>query len=78
VVPNGESSVATQIIRECRMRAAILTSIARDAPELEIQLLYVAKEHLTLAIIIEELNAGTDGTAVPPSVLARADEGDPS
>ena len=45
--------MAMQIIRECRIRAAILTSIAKDAPELEIQLLYVAKEHLTLAIIIE-------------------------
>jgi hypothetical protein len=60
VVPNGESSVAVQIIRECRMRAAILTAIAKEAPELEIQLLYVAKEHLTLAIISEQLNAGTD------------------
>jgi hypothetical protein len=48
-----------QISRECRMRAAILTSIARDAPELEIQLLYIAKEHLTLATISEQLNAGT-------------------
>jgi hypothetical protein len=58
VVPNGESGVAHQIIRECRMRAAILTSIAKDAPELEIQLRYVAKEHLVLATIIEQLNAG--------------------
>ena len=49
-----------QIIRECRMRAAILTGIAKDAPELEVQLLYVAKEHLTLAILSEQLNAGTD------------------
>jgi hypothetical protein len=37
-----------QIIRECRMRAAILTSIAKDAPELEIQLLHAAKEWMTL------------------------------
>jgi hypothetical protein len=28
-----------QIIRECRMRATILTGIAKDAPELENQLL---------------------------------------
>jgi hypothetical protein len=54
VVPNGESGVAPQIIRECRMRAAILTSIAKDASELEIQLLYVAKDWLTLAIISEQ------------------------
>jgi hypothetical protein len=38
-----------QIIRECRMRAAILTEPAKDAPELEVQLLYVAKKWLTLA-----------------------------
>jgi hypothetical protein len=49
-----------QIIRECRMRAAILTSIARDDPELRIQLLYVAKEWLTLADISEQLNADAD------------------
>jgi hypothetical protein len=49
-----------QISRECPMRAAILSSIAKDAPELEIQLLYAAKEHLTLATISEQLNAGTD------------------
>ena len=67
--------MAIQIIRECRIRAAILTSIAKDAPELEIQLLYVAKEHLTLAIIIEQLNVGTYRAAVSPSALARADEG---
>ena len=36
------------------MRAAILTGIAKDAPELEIQLLYVAKEYLTLAILSEQ------------------------
>ena len=59
--------MAMQIIRECRIRAAILTSIAKDAPELEIQLLYVAKEHLTLAIIIEQLNVGTYRAAVLPS-----------
>ena len=45
------------------MRAAILTGIAKDAPELEVQLLYVAKEHLTLAILSEQLNAGTDRAA---------------
>ena len=52
-----------QIIRVCRMRAAILTGIAKDAPELEIQLLDVAEEHLTLAILSEQLNAGTDRAA---------------
>ena len=45
------------------MRAAILTGIAKDAPELEIQLLYVAKEYLTLAILSEQLNAATDRAA---------------
>ena len=49
-----------QIIRECRIRAAILTSIAKDAREFEIQLLYVAKEWLTLADIIEQLDADAD------------------
>jgi hypothetical protein len=63
VVPNGESIVVMQIIRECRMRAAILTSIARDAPELEIQLLHAAKEWLTLAIISEQFNADTPRTS---------------
>ena len=58
----GRTSVTMQIIRECQMRAAILTSIAKDAPELEIQLLYVAKEHLTLATIIEQ-QRGTDWVA---------------
>jgi hypothetical protein len=52
-----------QIIRECRMRAAILTGLAKDDPELEVQLLYVAKEYMTLAIISEQLNAGTDRAA---------------
>jgi len=49
-----------QIIRECRMRAAILTAIAKDAPELESQLLYVAQNWLMLALLREQLNAGAD------------------
>ena len=49
-----------QIIRECRMRAAILTGLAKDAPELENQLLYVAEKWLTLAIIAEQLSSGAD------------------
>jgi len=49
-----------QIIRECRMRAAILTAIAKDAPELESQLLYVAQKWLMLALLREQLNAGAD------------------
>ena len=53
----------TQIIRECRMRAAILTGLTKDAPELEIQLLYVAKIWLTLAILREQLNAAADRAA---------------
>jgi hypothetical protein len=59
VVPNE----AMQVIRECRMRAAILTSSAKDAPELEIQLLYVAKEWLTPAIISEQFNPDTPRTS---------------
>jgi hypothetical protein len=55
--------MAPQIIHECRMRAAILTSIAKDAPESEIQLLYVAKELLTLAIISEQFNADAPRTS---------------
>ena len=35
-----------QVIRECQMRAVILTELAKDAPEFEDQLLYVAKEWL--------------------------------
>jgi hypothetical protein len=49
-----------QIIRECRMRATILFELAKDAPELEDQLLYVAKKWLTLAILSEQLNAGAN------------------
>jgi len=48
------------IIRECRMRAAILTGLAKDAPELENQLLYVAEKWLTLASIAEQLSSGAD------------------
>ena len=51
-----------QIIRECRMRAAILTGIAKEAPELEDQLLYVARKWLTLAALREQLNADADRT----------------
>jgi hypothetical protein len=49
-----------QIIRECRMRAVIL---AKDAPEFENQLLYVAKKWLMLAILSEQFNAGADAAA---------------
>jgi hypothetical protein len=49
-----------QVIRECQMREKILTELAKDAPEFEDQLLYVAKEWLTLAILVEQLNARGD------------------
>lgn len=49
-----------QIIRECRMHAAILAELATDAPEFENQLLYVAKKWLMLAILCEQLTAGAD------------------
>jgi hypothetical protein len=45
------------------MRATILIGLAKDAPELEDQLLYVAKKWLTLAILSEQLNAGADRAA---------------
>ena len=40
--------------------AVILTELAKDAPEFENQLLYVAKKWLTLAILSEQFNAGAD------------------
>jgi hypothetical protein len=52
-----------QIIRECRIRAAILTELANDAPEFENQLLYVAKKWLILAALMEQLTAGADQAA---------------
>ena len=52
-----------QIIRECRMRAVILTELAKDAPEFESQLLYVAEKWLMLAILIRRLDAGSDRAA---------------
>ena len=68
-----------QIIRECRTRAAILTELAKDAPELEHQLLYIAQNWLTLAILSEQLNAGTDRAETsylyftrPPQLAAHA------
>lgn len=59
-----------QIVRECRMRAAILTWIAKDAPEVESQLLYVAKTWLTLAALREQLiNADKDRSPDDPPFL---------
>ena len=49
-----------QIIRECRMRARILTAIAKDDPEMKNQLLYVAQKWLALAILREQLLAKAD------------------
>ena len=49
-----------EIIRECRICAAILTAIAKEAPEFEDQLLYLAEKWLTLAILREQLNSGAD------------------
>jgi hypothetical protein len=53
-----------QLIRECWMRSVILTELAKDAPEFESQLLYVAKKWLTLAILSEQLSAGADTAAL--------------
>ncbi len=51
-----------QIVRECRLRAAILTELAKDTPEpeLESQLLYVAQDWLTLASLREQLSADAE------------------
>ena len=49
-----------RIVRECRMRAAILSGLAKDAPELENQSVYLAEKWLTLAIIVEQLSSGAD------------------
>ena len=51
-----------QIARECRLRAAILTELAKDVPEseLESQLLYVAQDWLTLASLREQLSADAE------------------
>ena len=57
-----------QGIRECQMRAVILTELAKDAPELEDQLLYIANEWLALAILIEQFNARA---GVAPKSFAR-------
>jgi len=57
-----------QVIRECQMRAVILAELAKDAPEFEDQLHYVAKEWLTLAFLIEQLNVRAD---VAPKSSAR-------
>jgi hypothetical protein len=57
-----------QIVCECRTRAAILTELAKDAPELENQLLYVAQKWLTLTILSEQLDAGADRSANELSV----------
>jgi hypothetical protein len=38
------------------MRAVILTELAKDDPSFENQLLYVAREWLTLATLVEQFN----------------------
>ena len=57
-----------QISRECRRRAVILTELAKDAPELENQLLYVAQEWLIVAMLAEQLDSGADWTATESPV----------
>jgi hypothetical protein len=54
------------IVRECRMRARILTAIAKDDAEMKNQLLYVAEQWLALAILREQLLAKVDRTADKP------------
>ena len=50
-----------QVIRECQMRATILSTLAKAAsePEIESQLLYLAQEWLMLAALREQLNSST-------------------
>jgi hypothetical protein len=50
IVPSRSGTV--QVIRECQMRAVILTELAKDDPVFEDQLLYVAREWLTLATLV--------------------------
>lgn len=53
-----------QIVRECRIRAVILTELATEAPpELEIPLLYAAQKWLTLASLVEQFNVDRARTA---------------
>jgi len=54
-----------QIVGECRMRAAILTAIAKDAPEMKSQLLYLAQEWLIAATLREQFIARTDWSPAP-------------
>jgi hypothetical protein len=48
---------AMQVIRECQLRATILTTLAKatSEPEIESQLLYLAQEWLTVAALREQL-----------------------
>jgi hypothetical protein len=52
-----------QVIRECQMRAVILTELAKDDPGFEDQLLYVAREWLTLATLVEQFNVACNSRA---------------
>ena len=52
-----------QLTNECRSRALVLMELAKEAPELKDQLLYVAQKWLTLAALREQFNVGTDQTA---------------
>jgi hypothetical protein len=45
------------------MRAVILTELAKDDPGFEDQLLYVAREWLTLATLVEQFNVACNSRA---------------
>jgi hypothetical protein len=45
------------------MRAVILTELAKDDPSFENQLLYVAREWLTLATLVEQFNVACSSHA---------------
>jgi len=64
----SKPSGTMQVIRECQVRAVILTELAKDAPEFEDQLLFVANEWLAAAILIEQFNARAD---MAPKSFAR-------
>ena len=55
-----------QRTNECRSRALVLMELAKEAPELKEQLLYVAQKWLTLAALREQFNVSTDRTASDP------------
>ena len=61
IVPSRSGTV--QVIRGCQMRAVILTELAKADPDFENQLLYVAREWLTLATLVEQFDVACNSHA---------------